>query len=122
MFQDQLVDSPHAVICEGPIDAIKADLCGGNVATLGKAVSKEQVDIIKQSGVQKVYIALDPDAGIEALKLRDAFSGLEIYRLLPEDGYEDLGAMSPDQVYRQFLKAERFDNTGRLFLFLKSRD
>lgn len=120
MFQDRLYGSSHAIICEGPIDAIKADLCGGNVATLGKAVSKEQINIIKQSGVQKVYIALDPDASIEARKLRDAFSGLEVYRLLPAQGYGDLGEMSPEQVYQQFLNAPRFDNTGQLFLFLRS--
>lgn len=119
MFQDRLIDSPHAIICEGPIDAIKADLCGGNVATLGKAVSAEQIDIIKKSGVQKVYIALDPDASAEAKKLRDSFFGLEIYRLLPSSGYDDLGDMSTEEVHDQFLKAERFDNTGKLFFFLK---
>lgn len=119
MFQDRLRGSPHAVVCEGPIDAIKADLCGGNVATLGKVISEEQIEIIRDSGVSRVYLGLDKDAFVEANKLRDLFPRQELYRLLPADGYDDLGAMTPEGVYSQFLKAERFDNTGKLFIFLK---
>ncbi|NDD84294.1 hypothetical protein EBZ38_08495 [bacterium] len=119
MFQDKLLGSDHAIICEGPIDAIKADLCGGNVATLGKMVSEEQIEIIKKSNVSKIYIALDRDAFVEAEKLKGAFAGKEMYRLLPAEGYGDLGDMTPEGVYSQFLRAERFDNSAKLYIFLK---
>lgn len=115
MFLDRLAGSEHAVICEGPVDALKAHLCGGNVATMGKIVSRTQIDIIKGSGVRKIYLALDPDAAAETAKLVKEFADFEVYRLLPPKGCKDLGECTLEEVKRQFDSAPRI-YPGQLFL------
>lgn len=118
MFQDRLVGSEHAVLTEGPIDGIKADLCGGNVTTMGKVVSEQQIKIIRGSGVKKLYLGLDPDAATETQRLAYEFGDLELFRLLPAPGFKDLGEMTPEGVYRQFLSAPRI-RPGMLFLHFR---
>lgn len=127
MFQDRLTGSDHAIICEGPVDALKCHLAGGNVATMGKVVSQRQIDIIKGSGVKRVYLALDLDAGTESMKLLTVFNDyinlltspdmFELYKLQPAPGYEDLGAMPVEAVKDSFSSAERL-RPGSLFLGL----
>jgi hypothetical protein len=114
MFHDRLVGSPHAIICEGPIDALKAHKCGGNVATLGKAVKDGQLEAIRRLGIKKVYIALDPDAGLEAQKIAKKLYDLELYLLHPLPGKKDLGDCTEEEVYQQFLVAPRIYATSVL--------
>jgi len=111
MFHDRLIGSDHAIICEGPMDAIKCHLAGGNVATLGKAVKDGQLEAIRRTGIRKIYLALDPDAGVEAQKIAKKLWDLELYLLHPLPGYKDLGDMTVEQVYGQFLRAPRIDGT-----------
>lgn len=116
MFADRITGD-HAILAEGPIDAIKAHLCGGNVASLGKAVSQTQLNLLKFSGITKLYLGLDPDAAIEAQKLVSRLSGdLELYDMRPPSG--DLGAMSFEQVYELYRSAKRV-TPANLFLYLK---
>lgn len=85
MFQDSIVD--HAIVMEGPVDAIKAIPCGGAVATMGAEVSEGQIDIIA-SRAKRVYIGTDPDAEIALNRLCRAFRerGVsEIYRMTPNE-------------------------------------
>lgn len=118
MFHDNLIGSDHAVICEGPVDALKADQCGGNVATMGKAVSAPQLALIRAQGIKKVYLALDPDAANEVTRLSQDLGDLELYLLLPPEGRKDLGECTPNEVYYQFLKAQPF-SAGHLVTHLK---
>ena len=118
MFADRLKGSDHAVVCEGPIDGLKAHLCGGNCVTMGKAVSQAQIKLILASGVKKVYLALDPDAASEMQRLCRAFSDLSVYQVLPPPHLKDLGAATEGQIYHQFLRAPRVDAT-HLFLYLR---
>jgi len=117
MFSDRLKDWQHAVVCEGPVDAIKAHYCRGNVATMGKEVSHQQMRLLINSGVQRVYVALDPDA-TEAIEkmVTDLYGDVEVYEMIPQKlGQKiDLGAMSFDEVYELFLGARRFET--RLFI------
>ena len=102
MFQDRLVGSKRAVICEGPVDALKCHEFGGNVATMGKVVSDRQIEIVKGTpGLEEVYIALDKDAELEAVRLSREFSDFKVYRLLPPEEYSDLGAMPVDEVVQK---------------------
>lgn len=71
MFADRLVGSKHAIIAEGPFDALKFHLAGGNVASLGKIVTDLQLKEILSYGVDSVYLALDEDAMEETAKLRE---------------------------------------------------
>lgn len=126
MFQDRLKGSDHCVLAEGPISAIKAHKCGGNVASMGKAVSEYQLKTITKN-VNKLYIALDPDAGEAIAKLAyDLYDELEIYLLQPPqdllnvdspENDKDLGDMLDEQVYEAFRRA-RPEPRGKLYISL----
>lgn len=118
MFQDRLAGMEHAVLCEGPVDAIKAHLCGGNVAAMGKVVSRQQVQVIRNAGIKRIYLGLDPDAATETQRLVESLGDLDVYRIEPAQGYDDLGDMSPEQVLEQFGKAQRV-LPGQLFLHFR---
>jgi hypothetical protein len=120
MFGDLMKGCDHVILCEGPVDAIKADRCGGNVATLGKAVTAKQIELLKCGGVRKVYLGLDRDAARETQRLVDEFNGcgIECYDMTPPREFHDLGEMSFDQVYDLFLHAERVQ-PGHLFVYIR---
>jgi hypothetical protein len=131
MFANRLVGSSHVVVCEGPIDAIKMHKAGGNIATMGKAIghgqiktlrdparlSREQVSVISTSGIQRVYLALDPDAARETARLVREFSDLETFVVRPPRGAKDLGELSLDEAYQCFLNAEPA-GAGKLYIHL----
>jgi len=122
MFADRVAGHDHAVLCEGPLDALKAHYCGGNVATMGKAVAPAQIQLLKSSGIKKLYLALDPDAAEEVNRLVESLSGhLELYDMIaPTNGTKaDLGAMSLEEVYDLFLSAPKI-NPSNFFMFLKT--
>jgi hypothetical protein len=118
MFHDRLVDSKHAVLCEGPMDAIKAHLCGGNVAAMGKIVSRGQLQALRRMGIEKVYLALDPDAADEASRIAKELGDLELYIMQPPAGFKDLGEMSFEAVREVFDTAPKV-TSNRLFVFLR---
>jgi phage FluMu protein Com len=117
MFGDRVTGRKHMVLTEGPMDAIKAHMCGGNVATLGKTISYNQLALIRNSGIERLYLGLDPDAAPEAQKLVEEFYGdIEIYDMRPPSG--DIGAMDYQDVYELFKNAPRV-NPGTLFIYVK---
>lgn len=108
MFGDATKGHDHIVLCEGPMDAIKADLCGANVSSLGKGVSPTQLEYIG-ARFKRMYVALDPDAADEMARLvRSKRMELEVYILPPPEGCKDLGEASPEAVFEEFQKARRF--------------
>lgn len=121
MFNERLIGVKHAVLCEGPIDAIKADKCGGNVASMGKIVGKKQLQYILDSGIKELYLALDPDADIETAKIVDYLSGKIQIRHMLATGHltkPDLGAMDFDEVFELF-KTAPLVNRNKVFIYLK---
>lgn len=74
MFADNLANSKEAIIAEGPVDAIKFDLVGGYVSTMGKEVTEKQIDIIMSYNPEKIYLALDDDASHEMMLLLEKIS------------------------------------------------
>lgn len=108
IFWDNLDGSPHAFLSEGPFDAIKGDLCGGNVGTGGKAVSRQQVGLIRNLGVSDVYLGLDPDACAETRRLLAEFSDLRTRVVEPPPHREDLGACTLEEVSAAFATAPRW--------------
>ncbi len=122
MFSDRLLGYEHAVLGEGPVDAIKAHLCGGNVSPMGKAVGREQMGLLLNHGIKKFYSGLDPDAADEFMRLvRTYFDDVEIYQMVARVGgakeKPDLGAMDFKDVKELFLGAERV-RPGQVFFFL----
>ncbi len=128
-FADQLVGSDQAIICEGPVDAIKCHLCqpspgmaAGNIDTMGKVVSDQQVALLKYSGIKRVYLALDPDAEAEVSRLTKLFEPeVEVYLMKVPRPFKDFGEMSMEGVRVAYKTARRI-NTGQLFLYLKPVD
>jgi hypothetical protein len=118
MFADRLKGCEHAVLCEGPIDAIKAHFCKGNIATMGKAVSPQQIQLLRHSGVKRLYLALDPDAAEEMNRLVDDLKcEIQLFNMVPKGmGKVDLGAMSFVDVYNLFLNATLIEN-HHVFVF-----
>jgi len=106
LFNDKVPNkTDYLIIAEGPVSSIKAHKCGNNVATLGKIVSKKQIEIIKAHGIKKLYLGLDPDAYQETEKLVKKLygRGFDLYLLNPTKGKNDLGDCSLEEVYEQFL-------------------
>lgn len=116
MFADRVSGSDHVFVCEGPFDGLKADLCGGNVVTMGKAVSQVQIGLIRNMGVKKVYLGLDPDAAAEVMRLLSEFSDMETYFVAPKNG--DFGAMTCEGVLELFQAAPRV-NSQNLFAYVE---
>lgn len=84
MFADNLEDSDFAIVAEGPVDALKFDSVGANVATMGKIVSDKQLAVIYSYGISKLYLALDDDAAYEMNQIVSK-THLEAYRVtVPE--------------------------------------
>lgn len=122
MFADNIDGSGHIIVCEGPIDAIKFNLCGGAVATMGKAVSEVQINIIKHSGVSKVYLALDEDAADQTERLIKELSPyVDVYEVEVPKGKDDFGDCSFEEAQTAFLSAEKV-HPGKMHIYLKLPD
>jgi len=118
MFQNRLEGADACVLCEGPVDALKAHYVGGNVATMGKAVSDKQVEVIRRSGVKRVYIALDPDAALDINPLVSKLEGIETRLVEIPAPYKDLGEMPLDIATTAVLAAQQI-RVGLMYFFLK---
>jgi hypothetical protein len=98
MFQNNLLNSRHAVLCEGPIDAIVAnEAVGGGIASMGKAVSVTKAGMLCRSGIERLYVAIDPDAFMELDPLLSKFNdSIEILKVdIPDKGDKpDMGQLS----------------------------
>lgn len=127
MFYDRLLTSKHAILAEGPFDAIKFHLAGGNVCTMGKAVSQRQIDLLIESGVQRIYLALDKDAAAEMRQLQKRI-GLPLFlcevpqscidRCNAKGKKADFGECTMEECLEAFKSAKSFDQTT-LVLHLK---
>jgi hypothetical protein len=121
MFMDQLQGSKHAVLTEGPIDAIKCHYIGGNVAMMGKQLSNKHVEIILRSGVKTVYVGVDLDAFLELETIKKKFGEeIELRRIeLPKSNKKiDLGELSLEEAPGVVLSAPKMDRLSP-FVFVK---
>ena len=80
MFLDNVAPGSHAIIAEGPFDALKFDQVGGAVCTMGKEVTDFQVEAIADRQPSRVYLALDDDAAKEMNQLVNKFQ-CPVYRI-----------------------------------------
>jgi hypothetical protein len=124
IFQDRLNGSSHGIIAEGPMDALKLDLCGGNTATMGKSVTKDQLDIyVKHYRLRKLYVGLDDDAGAEVERIARELSwykDVKVFRLTSAPGREDLGEGTLEENLEMFRSARPI-KTGQAFVFRPER-
>lgn len=117
MFGDRLKGSKHAVLLEGPVDALKAHLCGGNVCAMGKGVGQRQLGLIRNAGIRRIYLALDPDAGDETERLASMLWDLEVYLMDPSP-HKDFGEATMEETLDVFHRAPRI-NANRCFSLCK---
>jgi len=127
MFGDNLINSDHAFVLEGPVDAIKAHKCGGNVASLGKELTNGLINVLSSYKWRKLYCGLDKDAVIEITKLVKEFDQFykypnrEVYlvdwpdRLDNEGKQIDAGGLSFDEVYDCFRSARKTSSNSVIF-------
>lgn len=110
LFQDRLKGAKHGIITEGPFDALKCHLCGGNTATMGKSVTTEQLDIyVRHFGLRRLYLGLDEDAADDMMRIvRELtwYEGMEVFHLATPAGREDLGAATMEEVLDAFRSAK----------------
>lgn len=119
MFQDRLASADVAVLAEGPFDAIKADLVGGNVASMGKGVSAVQLQTIADAKVKRLYVALDRDATEDTMRVvREMAPKMETYLLEPPPHRSDLGDCTVEEVVQAVEEAEPI-RPSRLLLHLE---
>jgi len=114
MFSNRLT-SDFAILCEGPFDSLKAHLLGsGNIASMGKKVSTQQIELLLKSGIKKLYIALDPDAAQEITSIMRKIGSVEGYLVeLPcksGKGKVDLGSLSMEEARERILSAKLIHN------------
>jgi hypothetical protein len=63
---DRAVKTDRIVLVEGPFDCVHVDVDGyGAVASLGKGVSLDQIQLILSAPAKNIYLGLDPDASRE---------------------------------------------------------
>ncbi len=109
----------HVILCEGPIDALKAHYCGGNVATMGKTITESQIKLIPPH-IKKLYLALDPDAVYEMNKIRHLLNDRFDMFYMPVPAGTDLGAMNFSQVVDLFGIAPKINHDTLLQPFFVS--
>jgi DNA primase len=121
LFGDLLKGSERAILCEGPVDAIKAG--AGGVCTMGKMVTQQQVDQVLSWGVKEVIVALDPDAASDVGSLISKLKGVRVTKvelpMLPDGEKADLGRLSFEEA-RSFVRNSKPWNLGMIDVFLRS--
>ena len=113
LFMDKAFSHSEIALVEGPFDAAKCWQAGlPAVACYGKAVSHEQIELLLQAGaVEAIYVGLDRDADKETKQVIAALSRIKrVFRLLPPEHRDDLGACTPDEIRE--LKARAIECTG----------
>jgi hypothetical protein len=127
MFIDNVKENEFVIITEGPIDAIKFDLCGNAVSTMGKIISDKQLQIIMEKKPQKIYLALDEDAAPEMRKLQSKIR-IPVYKIdVPSSAKErcrlegkkaDFGECTFEECLEAFKRARRLDQLSTV-IYLK---
>ena len=121
MFYDKAVGRDHLIVVEGPVDALKFDLVGGAIATMGTMITKKQFELINNAEAKTVYLGLDPDAvkdikyihkvrnqiaaPVKLLKIPHSC----IERCKQNDKKPDFGECTPEECRLSFESAEYFD-------------
>jgi len=92
-------DTDTIVLVEGVFDALKVAKAGFTVmALLGKYLSQEQLEYIKESGFSNVTLFLDKDALDDAQKLKRYCEKNELDVVIAQPTLKDPGDMTPEDI------------------------
>jgi len=115
--------SENLILTEGPFDCLKCDLPQyGAVASFGKIVSDQQINMILKSSPKNVYIGLDKDAYQEVQKLAEKIGKAKrVFRILPPEHRKDFGECTSDEIIESIAAAEECfpEKTSRVEVYLK---
>lgn len=119
VFQDRLKGMSTAVLCEGPVDALKCHFIGGNVCSLGKKLTDDQISTIAGYGIKKVVLGFDPDASGDFAGIAERLEakGIRGYVVNVPKPYKDLGEMPLDAATEAVLAAEPLNSHG-LYVYI----
>ena len=110
MFYDNIKSSKHVIIAEGAVSALKFKNVGGYVATMGKNISKKQLELIVCTNVKKIYFALDRDALDKIHFLRNTIltmkHDIECYIVNVPSNRDDFGDCTYEECESAFKNAE----------------
>lgn len=97
---DRAVQSKKLILVEGPFDCVHVDLPGyGAVASLGKGVSLDQIQMILSSPAEEVYLGLDPDASREFYEIVNRLGlSKRCYLVSPPKHRSDFGEATAEEV------------------------
>lgn len=114
MFYQNLKGSEHAILAEGPVSALKFEKVGGFIASMGKDVSDQQLDLILKSGVKRVYLALDRDAADKIQSIRNYLKSslkyeVQCYNIDVPEHRDDFGDCTYDECAEMFKQAKVID-------------
>lgn len=122
MFYPNIMNKDFAILAEGPVSALKFAKIGNFVASMGKEISKSQMKLLQDSGIKKLYLALDRDAIDKIMRIRyilhsESKSMIECYIVNTPKHREDFGDCTFDECEAAFESAELI--TGdELFVYI----
>jgi hypothetical protein len=108
---------------EGPFDALAAEMSSlVSVATLGKIISKKQMQLLKDLPARRIYLGFDRDAYKEVRDFcKEMCKHKEVYRLVVPSHRDDFGECTPEEIRQAKESAEQCfsSDAGRVEIFLK---
>lgn len=112
MFYDNIANKDFAILAEGAVSALKFYNVGNFVASMGKEVSKSQLELIVKAGIKKLFLALDRDAFAKNEEIRYTLSNRDIQCfLVPVPGHrDDFGDATLDECSQAFNNAKLLDD------------
>jgi len=109
-------DGDHLFLLKDFTVVHNCDMIGGNVASMGKIVTKHQIQLLRHLGIKKIYLGLDPDALDETIKLVQKYEDeFDLYLMEPSKGHKDLGEMTFEEVLEQYSVAKRINKAKLIF-------
>jgi hypothetical protein len=125
MFYDNIVNKDFAILAEGPISALKFEKVGNFVASMGKnSITDAKLQLIKQSGIKKLYLALDRDALNLIPEIKNKVDNLRcgikcsIIEVPPHR--DDFGDCTYDECYDAFMNAKEINTFSMSMSFDKN--
>jgi len=111
MFYQNIINKDFAIVAEGPVSALKFAGVGNFVASMGKEISKRQIEILKETGIKRVYLALDRDAVDKLSSIRYNLKNVDIdcYYIPVPDHRDDFGDCTFNECVMAFEKARKLD-------------
>ena len=119
VMNEHFITGNEVAICEGPFDAFSIMAATGipAIPLLGKVLHPYHASILRQKGIEKVYICLDPDAvaSVDNLANRLESETVKVYPVFLAGG--DPNDVSHETLKAAFEKAtSNFDNSLSFFV------